>query len=100
MRNRVQHIKMKRNNGKRIYTNIKYPNIPPSPNDIYVLTSIGDRLDSLAYQFYKDVRLWWIIANANPTNVKRDGYGLKPNIEIRIPQDIRTILKDFEQINK
>ena len=92
-------FKMKRNNGKRIYTNIKSPNIPPSPNDIYVLTSLGDRLDSLAYQFYKDVRLWWIIANANPTKIRRDGFGLDSNIEIRIPANPQQILLDFEKEN-
>ncbi len=29
-----------------------YPNIPLSENDIYVVTTIGDRLDYLAYTYY------------------------------------------------
>ncbi|MAH43604.1 hypothetical protein CL614_07865 [archaeon] len=42
-----------------------YSSIPESDGDIYVITQMGDRLDLLAYQFYKDVSLWWYIAKAN-----------------------------------
>tara|TARA_Y100001963_G_C6622434_1_gene372401 strand:- start:495 stop:797 length:303 start_codon:yes stop_codon:yes gene_type:complete len=100
MRNRLAYIAEKRKGKKIYYKNLKYPDIPLSSDDIYILTTVGDRLDSLAYRFYNDVRLWWIIANANPTLIKRDGYGLEPNLEIRVPQNITLILKDFEQINK
>ena len=67
---------------------------------MYIITTVGDRLDSLAHQFYKDVDLWWIISTSNPDIVRRDSFNLKPGIEIRIPQDIETILEDFEEINK
>ena len=52
--------------GTVYYRNTKYPEIPLSENDIYVLTDFGDRLDLLANQFYNDVTLYWIIAAANP----------------------------------
>ena len=101
MANRLKYIKQRRNfKGKRYYKNLKYPDIPFTSNDIYVLTTVGDRLDSIAYQFYNDIRLWWIIATANPHVVRRDSYGLKSNLEIRIPTDVSRILKDFENINK
>ena len=101
MRNRTKNItKNKKYQGKRYYQPIKYPNIPLSSNDIYILTTVGDRLDSLANQFYNDVRLWWIIANVNPQIIKRDSYSLKPNLEVRIPSNITQILKSFEQINR
>jgi len=101
MRNRTQNITQNRTNqGKRYYQPLRYPSIPLSSNDIYILTSIGDRLDSLANQFYNDVRLWWIIAIANPDIIKRDSYSLNPNLEIRIPSNMSQILKDFEKINK
>tara|TARA_R110000744_G_scaffold363198_3_gene471426 strand:+ start:1057 stop:1362 length:306 start_codon:yes stop_codon:yes gene_type:complete len=101
MRNRTQNItKNRTNQGKRYYQPLRYPDIPLSSNDIYIRTIIGDRLDSLADQFYNDVRLWWIIATANPQIVRRDGYALKPNLEIRIPSNTTQILKSFEQINK
>jgi len=101
MRNRTQNItKNRTSKGKRYYQPLRYPSIPLSSNDIYILTSIGDRLDSLANQFYNDVRLWWIIAIANPDIIKRDSYNLNPNLEIRIPSNMSQILKDFEKINK
>ena len=99
MRNRTKYIpKIEMGIGK-IFKPIKYPVIPLSINDIYVITTIGDRLDLLANQFYKDVRLWWIIPSANMNIIRRDNMGLKPGIEIRIPMNISQILKNFELIN-
>ena len=101
MRNRTQNIKQNRTfKGKNYYKALKYPSIPTSSNDIYIRTTIGDRLDLLANQFYYDIRLWWVIATANPHIIRRDSYALKPNLEIRIPSNITQILKAFEQINK
>ena len=101
MKNRLKNITYITNSKerKRYYKNIKYPNIPLSMSDIYVLTVAGDRLDSLAFQFYDDVDLWWIIAIANPDIIKRDSYCLKPNLEIRIPKNTTKILEDFERLN-
>ena len=44
---------------------VVYSNIPESDSDIYVITQHGDRLDTLAHQFYGDPSLWWYIAKAN-----------------------------------
>ena len=97
---RTNSIKVKRNSDrKKYYKPIRYPSIPLSVNDLYVITSDRDRLDLLANQFYNDVDLWWIIANAN-TNIRRDSYALKPGIEIRIPQNIQSITDQFDEINK
>ena len=101
MRNRIKYIKAKRDsNKKRYFTAIKYPNIPPSINDIYIITTVGDRLNSLANQFYNDVRLWWVISSANPHIVRRDSYALQTNLEIRIPANTTKILDDFENLNR
>ncbi len=51
--------------GRNVYRSKIYPNIPPSDKDIYVVTQTGDRLDTLANQFYGESSLWWIIASAN-----------------------------------
>tara|TARA_Y100001938_G_C7818395_1_gene295402 strand:- start:159 stop:488 length:330 start_codon:yes stop_codon:yes gene_type:complete len=100
MKNRLQHIKLiKKPNQKRYFRPLKYPDIPLSINDLYIVTTVGDRLDLLAHQFYGDTRLWWIIARANMSKVRRDSYSLKSGMEIRIPADDQNILKNFEQIN-
>ena len=67
LKKRAKNLRIVVNNGKRHYKPIKYPtNIPLQNTDIYFLTTFGDRLDLLAKSIYKDERLWWIIAIANP----------------------------------
>lgn len=100
MPGRLRKIKTKVLDRKRYYTTIKYPEIPLSVDDFYVITTIGDRLDNLANQFYEDVNLWWVITSANPDIIKRDSFMLEPGIEIRIPADLQTILENFDELNK
>jgi len=100
MPGRVRKIKTRVLDRKRYYTTIKYPEIPLSVDDFYVITTIGDRLDNLANQFYEDVNLWWVITSANPDVIKRDSFMLEPGIEIRIPADLQTILENFDELNK
>ena len=100
MRDRLKYISQIRKKKTRAYRVKKYPEIPLSINDLYIITTAGDRLDLLANQFYNDIRLWWIIATANRDIVRKDSYRLKPGIEIRIPREINQILTDFEDINK
>jgi len=85
---------------KQYYKRAKYPTINPSSSDIYIITSVGDRLDTLAYQFYKNSQLWWIISISNPNIVRRDSYHLKPGLQIRIPTNTDRILDSFERLNK
>tara|TARA_R110002167_G_scaffold7501_1_gene35635 strand:- start:5914 stop:6222 length:309 start_codon:yes stop_codon:yes gene_type:complete len=99
MRNRLAFITKIKKNSKKIYKPLRYPNIPLSISDLYVITTSGDRLDLLANQFYNDIRLWWIISMANRDVLRRDSYALKPGLEIRIPQNITPILENFEKIN-
>ena len=56
--------------GKPYYKGKAYPNIPLSDTDVYVITNVGDRLDSLAYSYYNDVNYWWIISVANNNATK------------------------------
>ena len=100
MPSRLNYIAEKRTNSKRYYTNLKYPEIPLSINDLYITTTSGDRLDTLANEFLNDVDLWWIITTANPDVIRRDSFNLKPGIEIRIPDNIQGIIEAFEALNK
>ena len=99
MKNRLSNISIERKNQVRYYRGIKYPNIPLSSNDLYVTTTVGDRLDLLANFFYKDFRLWWIISIANRDVVRRDSFYIKPGIEIRIPSNIQQILESYRSMN-
>jgi nucleoid-associated protein YgaU len=46
----------------------------------------GDRLDALAFKFYRDPRRWWIIADANPEALTLEQL-LEPGRLLRIPRD-------------
>jgi hypothetical protein len=100
MKNRLKSIDIKYKGNKGHYKNIKYPIIPLSIDDVYIITTSGDRLDLLANQFYNDVKLWWVIATANRDILRRDSLGIKPGLEIRIPANISKILKSFTKFNK
>ena len=99
---RYQDIKVLRDSdvlkGVRYYATVKYPEIPLSPNDIYVLTNEGDRLDLLAQQYYGDVNLYWIISIAN-NNLQQNSLLLPPGSQIRIPQDLSAIISAFRILN-
>tara|TARA_Y100000356_G_C11162080_1_gene236561 strand:+ start:133 stop:438 length:306 start_codon:yes stop_codon:yes gene_type:complete len=88
-----------REDKKRYYKNIEYPNIPVSSNDIYILSKSTDRLDLLANDYYGDSNAWWIISKANPDKIKRDSLFLNPGLQIRIPMNISDIYDTFYKIN-
>jgi nucleoid-associated protein YgaU len=85
--------------GKQYYKAKKYPVVPPTENDIYLVTTTGDRLDLLAYQYYKDATLWWIIAMVN--NDKTFGSMFpEPGIQLRIPTDLNAVMTLFDKVNQ
>ena len=43
--------------GKRYYGTTKYPDLPLDFNDIYVYSTLGDRFDIIALQYYSDSTL-------------------------------------------
>ena len=49
--------------------------------DVYVITEMGDRLDTLANQYYGDPMLWYLIADANNLNL----INVNPGTRLRIP---------------
>ena len=87
------------NKSRRYYKNIEYPKIPVDSTDIYILSKVGDRLDSMAHDFYKDSTLWWIISKANVDKISRDSFFIKAGLQLRIPQNVEKIIQDFEKIN-
>jgi phage tail protein X len=83
----------KLNDGRVVYKSKLYPKIPKSDQDIYIVTQTGDRLDTLAYQFYENSSLWWIIASAN--NVHDAPFALPDGTELRIPMNYVSIMNNF-----
>jgi hypothetical protein len=71
------------NNEKRRFASTIIPSLPFSPSDIYIKTTTVERLDNLAYRFYQDPTLWWIIAAAN--GLGRGSLMVPTNRSLRIP---------------
>lgn len=86
----------KRYDGKRVFRTTRYPKIPVNINDIYMVPSETDYLDNLAYEFYKDSTLWWVIAQANGIKATLKA---PTGVQIRIPQNIDNIIARFQREN-
>jgi len=106
MANRYNNIPLKLSQGTltkvptAVYQTVKYPEIPLSVNDIYAITTLGDRLDLLAQQFYGDTSLYWVIAIANPDKVGFSTLFIDEGTEIRIPSDISEIKSLYNTLNR
>lgn len=82
--------------GREVYQSKIYPNIELRDTDFYIATETGDRLDTLAHQFYSDSSLWWIIASAN--NIHNGYIGLAEGTILRIPEAYISIIRDFKNV--
>tara|TARA_B110000977_G_scaffold149415_1_gene189388 strand:+ start:423 stop:743 length:321 start_codon:yes stop_codon:yes gene_type:complete len=105
--NRYSNIEKLRNTnefvgtlGTLYYDNPTYPEIPTNENDIWVETEFGDRLDSLAYQFYRDVTLYWVISIGNPDKINMGSLFIPIGSQIRIPTDIVSIVDSYNVLNR
>lgn len=97
--NRYQNINLIKYNstGSQYYVNNLYPDIPATEGDNYVITTLGDRFDILAANFYGDSTLWWVIPAAN--GIPGDSIFPEPGIQLRIPMNLTPILQSYTSIN-
>lgn len=97
--NRYKKIQVNRDSeGIQYYSNAVFPDIPLDSEDIYAITSAGDRYDTLALQFYNNASFWWIIAGVN--SFKKDSLVVAPGVQIRIPADPFNVIKLYDELNK
>ena len=99
MQSRYQNIPAIRLNltGSTYYETNIYPEVQPTNSDYYVITTVNDRLDLIAQDFYQDSSLWWVIASANAL----PGDSIYPpiGIQLRIPTNLKTILNNYNSVN-
>ena len=96
--NRYKFTKLLKDpNGVRFRSVTDYTKIFRKDSDITYYTKFDDSYSTLAYRFYDDVSLWWIIARANE--------GFKGNLrlpvgtKLNIPTEIGDILSELERLN-
>ena len=92
-------ITLKTSDDKPYYKGKIYPTIPLSEDDVYVITTIGDRLDYMAYTYYRDSELYWVISIAN-NNVTKGSLFPIPGTQMRVPTDLNNILNLFQSANQ
>lgn len=98
MTDRYENIRIVKDaEGTRFYTNNFYPQTPPTEQDLYVITVEEDRYDLLAFQYYGDTTLWWVIPSANSLDC--DSLYPPVGIQLRIPVDIVSIMTEYRKIN-
>jgi hypothetical protein len=82
--------------GKRKQSTMIIPVPNPSLNDVYIQTSNIERLDLLAFKFYGDSSMWYIIATAN--GLGKGSLIVPINSRLRIP-NMSNMQNQIESIN-
>jgi len=96
--NRYKHQQVKRDaDGRRKLSTIQYPKILSKNSDMIYRTRDSDTYSTLAYRFYRDQSLWWIIAKANGDF--RGNIRPKLGIKLIIPTDISDIITKLNRDN-
>lgn len=95
--NRYSNIDILKNNGRRFKKTVKLPIIEPNIDDIYIIGQVGDRLDNLAHKYYNKSSYWWIIARAN--NIGNGDLVVPIGKQLRIPQNVESIIEVYNEIN-
>lgn len=86
---------IKDSNGKRRKGTLIIPVPAPSTSDVYIQVTSPERLDLLAYKFYGDSSLWYVIASAN--GLGKGSLMVPINSRLRIP-DASTIQQQIETL--
>jgi cupin superfamily acireductone dioxygenase involved in methionine salvage len=71
-------------NGRTVSA-LKIRFLSPAPAGFYHTFTAGERLDILAYRFYRNPEKWWLIADANTEMDPEDL--LEPGRQLPIPPD-------------
>jgi hypothetical protein len=96
MRRYINSEILKTEEGSRFFASQYLPEFPESDRDIYIMTKASDRFDNLAFKYYGDQTLWWVIAKSN--NLIMGHIIPGPNIHLRIPDPTNEIFQRIESI--
>lgn len=88
----------KRWDGKRYFGSRIYPPIPFNNDDAYVITNETDYLDNLAFKYYKNPSLWWILAQAN--GIGKGKMSVEAGTQLRVPVNVNSIINTYNSYNK
>lgn len=85
--------------GRDYLVPVLYPKVEVSDDDLYVITTEGDRYDTLSLQFYGRVDYWWVIMVANSGTISGDSLAIEPGTQLRIPAEPEDYLVQYQNLN-
>jgi len=68
------------------------PEIPESTSDIKHTVQQGERIDTIAKNYFRNANLWWVIAHVNNLSLLPDGLSTGMILRIPDPRMIRKYL--------
>lgn len=89
---------LKTGTGQEYLRPVFYPNVEESVDDIYIITTDGDRYDRLSLNFYGSIEYWWVIAVANQISVS-DSLYIAPGTQLRIPENPEDYIRQCQDFN-
>jgi len=96
MRRYINSDILKTETGDRFFASQYLPSFEESDRDIFIVTKSSDRFDNLAFKYYGDQTLWWVIAQANALV---NGHLIPgPGIYLRIPDPTNEIFQRMELV--
>jgi nucleoid-associated protein YgaU len=89
---RLKHATLVSLDGIEFWSRPRYPDLPLSTGDIYHTVEAEQRIDTIARTYYKNEKLWWIIAHANNMFVLPCELEMGARIRIPDPRVVRKLL--------
>lgn len=89
---RLRFGTMVADNGIEFWDVLDLPTILEQPDDIIHTVTSADRIDLLSYRYYKDARLWWVIAVANDMEDIPAQFNVGDELRIPAPRYVTQVL--------
>jgi nucleoid-associated protein YgaU len=89
---RLNHATLVLLDEKEFWDRPVLPDLPTSTGDRYHIVQAEERIDNIARKYYRNERLWWVIAHANDLRYLPDDLHLGNRIRIPDPSVVRKYL--------
>lgn len=78
--------------GIAFWDTLDLPEVVEQPDDLVHQVMDNDRIDLLAYRYYQDPRLWWVIAAANEIEEVPTHFNVGDQLRIPAPRYVTQVL--------
>lgn len=86
--------------GVEFWDVLDIPEIPEQRDDLVHRVIGSDRIDLIAYKYYNDARLWWVIAVANEMEELPTELNAGDDIRIPSPRYVTQVLFKKAQVQR